>query len=261
MEKSRENKEVVRALVVSVHDVSPLTWRRTREILGDLEAVGIARVSLLVIPDHHRRGLISGDSEFAEWLRIECAKGREAVLHGYCHLRENRGNDGLWKRLVTRSYTAGEGEFFDLEKPAALDLLHRGRAAFASCGVSCTGFIAPAWLLGAAAEEAVREAGFEYTTRIATVSDFLAGRVHRARSQVWSVRSPWRRACSLAWNAVLFRATSESPLVRIGIHPPDWDHARIRRQILEFAGKALAVREAMTYEGWLTRVRGKPRSY
>jgi len=255
MENALENKEVGRSLVVSIHDVSPLTWRRTREILGGLESVGITRVSLLVIPDHHRRGIVSGDPEFAEWLRCECENGREAVLHGYFHLRENPDGDGPWKRLVTRSYTAGEGEFFDLEKPAARHLLERGRTALAACGVSCTGFIAPAWLLGGAAEEAVREAGFDYTTRIATVSDFLTGRIHRSRSQVWSVRAAWRRTCSLAWNAALFRSTPEAPLARIGIHPPDWDHAPIRRQILEFAGKALAVREAMTYHGWLARLR------
>ena len=126
MEKAEENKEVGPALVVSIHDVSPLTWRRAREILADLESAGITKVSLLVIPDHHRRGLVSGDPEFAGWLRSECARGREAVLHGHFHLRENRVGDGPWKRLVTRSYTAGEGEFFDLEKPAALDLLRRG---------------------------------------------------------------------------------------------------------------------------------------
>ena len=245
-------------MVVSIHDVSPLTWRRAREILADLKSAGITNVSLLVIPDHHRRGLVSGDPEFAGWLRSELAGGCEAVLHGYCHLRENRVGDGPWKRLVTRSYTAGEGEFFDLEKNAALDLLQRGRAALGACGISCAGFIAPAWLLGAAAEEAVCEAGFEYTTRIATVSDFRAGCVHPSRSQVWSVRAAWRRACSLAWNALLFRAAARAPLARIGIHPPDWEHPAIRRQILKIAGMAHAGREAVTYEGWLQLQRSAP---
>lgn len=255
MEKSRNHTEFRRALVVSIHDVSPLTRRRTDEILRDLEGCGIRDVSLLVIPDHHRRARIAGDPEFARWLRGECAGGREAVLHGYFHLRESRGDDGPWKRIVTRSYTAGEGEFFDLEKPAALALLRSGRIALDACGVPFTGFVAPAWLLGQAAEAAVVEAGFDYTTRIATVSDFRSGRVHRSRSQVWSVRAAWRRACSLAWNAVLFRAISDSPLARIGIHPPDWDHPAIRRQILDLAGRASATREPMTYGGWLAGTR------
>lgn len=258
MQKATEHQEASRAVVVSIHDVSPVTWRQTRAILGDLESLGITRLSLLVIPDHHRSGLISNNPEFASWLRSEYKRGREAVLHGYYHLRENRGDDGAWKRLVTRSYTAGEGEFFDLEETAASDLLQRGRAALESCGVPCTGFIAPAWLLGEAAELAVRAAGFEYTTRIATVNDFLSGKVHSARSQVWSVRAGWRRACSLGWNAALDQATKHAPLTRIGIHPPDWDHLAIRQQILKIAGMALAGREAMTYEGWLHRMRTNP---
>ncbi len=251
MQKATEHQEASRAVVVSIHDVSPLTRQRTGAILGDLESLGITRVSLLVIPDHHRSGLISDNPEFAGWLREECGRGREAVLHGYHHLRKNRREDGPWKRLVTRSYTAGEGEFFDLDERTAADLLQRGRAALENCGVSCTGFIAPAWLLGRAAENAVRSAGFGYTTRIATVSDFRSGKIHRSRSQVWSVRAGWRRACSLAWNAALERTTRNSPLTRIGIHPPDWEHPAIRRQILKIA--ALAGREAMTYEGWLMR--------
>jgi branched-chain amino acid transport system permease protein len=75
----------------------------------------------------------------------------------------------LAKKLVTQSYTAGEGEFFDLEREAAARLLRDGLAEFAAMDIAPTGFIAPAWLLGSEAEAAVREAGFDYTTLIAMV--------------------------------------------------------------------------------------------
>ena len=257
MQKTEVIKEVpdAKALVVSIHDVSPATQQRTEEILRDLKTSGIPRTSLLVIPDHHHRGLVSDNAAFSEWLKAACAEGNEAVLHGYYHIRKNRDTDGPVKRLITRSYTAGEGEFLDLEKDAARQLLDRGRTAVESCGVRVPGFIAPAWLLGVEAEQAVREAGFQYTTRIASVSDFLTGNVYRSRSQVWSVRAGWRRACSLAWNSLLFEKTLAAPLARIGIHPPDWDHPRIREQILRLTGNALAGREPMTYEVWLSRMR------
>ena len=242
-----------RALVVSIHDVSPFTRDRTREILDDLHGVGVKITSLLVIPDHHRRGLISGDPGFAGWLREKCGAGHEAVVHGFYHLRKGGEADGPWKRFVTRSYTAGEGEFYDLDEAAAGRLLAAGRSAFDACGVPYCGFIAPAWLLGPAADRAVRRAGFAYTTRIAAVSDFLANRTFASRSLVWSVRAGWRRACSLAWNAALVPATRANPLVRVGIHPPDWDHPAIRRQILRIVRTEISGREAMTYEGWLTR--------
>lgn len=244
--------------MISIHDVSPATWARTEEILSDLKRVGAPVTSLLVVPDHHHRGLISENKGFADWLRGKCDQGHEAVLHGYFHLRQTRTTDDLTKRLITSAYTAGEGEFFDLEKSAAMKLLARGQESLRACGVDFSGFIAPAWLLGEEAELAVREAGFEYTTRISTVSDFRSGSIHHSRSQVWSVRAGWRRTCSLAWNALLFQNTLGAPLTRVGIHPPDWDFPGIRKQILRILGKALAARTAMTYDGWLSRMRGEP---
>jgi predicted deacetylase len=239
------------AVVVSIHDVSPLTRERTEAILGDLRGAGCGRVSLLVVPDHHGRGRISQDGEFGEWLRAKVAEGHEAVLHGYRHLRERSEGDGWGRRLVTEHYTAGEGEFFDLERSEARRRLDMGISELSACGVAAAGFIAPAWLLGAEAEQAVREAGFEYTTRIGTVVDFKGGATHRARSLVWSVRAGWRRVCSLVWNRALFAKLSGAPLVRIGIHPPDWDHGAVRRQVLGITGAALAGRTAMTYQQWL----------
>ena len=241
------------ALVASIHDVSSITRERTQEILDDLRRVGVDRTSLLVIPDHHHRGLISDDPDFGKWMREKVTEGHEAVLHGLYHLRKQRQNDSVMKRLVTQSYTAGEGEFFDLTQSDATDRLQAGRAAMEACGVSATGFIAPAWLLGDEAESAVRELGFEYTTRIATISDFATNRIHHARSLVWSVRAGWRRVCSLAWNQALFLGLKNAPLLRIGIHPPDWDHPAIRKQILEFA--ALAARRAITYQDWILEQR------
>jgi len=244
-----------RALVASIHDVSPSTRLQTERILEDLRGLGCAKTSLLVIPNHHRRGRISADAEFLDWLKARLAEGHEAVLHGYYHLRRQKPGDGLAKKLVTQSYTAGEGEFFDLEREAAARLLRDGLSELAVADIAPTGFIAPAWLLGDASETAVREAGFDYTTRIATLVDFKKGVTHRSRSLVWSVRASWRRVCSLAWNRALFLATKSSPLLRIGIHPPDWDHPAIRRQILVLTRAALADREAMTYQQWLLRQR------
>jgi len=246
------------SLVISIHDVSPSTRKRSQEILGDLQRAGIAKTSLLVIPNHHYRGLISEDTEFASWIREKVSEGHEAVLHGFYHLREKQNSDGTMNALITQSYTAGEGEFFDPSRERARELLQAGRTAFAACGLDAKGFIAPAWLLGSEAEAAVKQEGFEYTTRIATVADFTNGRVYAARSLVWSVRARWRRICSLVWNQALFLTLRKAPLLRIGIHPPDWDYPAIRSQILHLASTALARRQAMTYQHWLEIQRLNP---
>ena len=197
------------------------------------------------------------NATFAECLRERVAAGHEPVLHGYYHLREEQEEDGVFKKMITQSYTAGEGEFFDLSETEACERLKLGMSDFTACGVASTGFIAPAWLLGDDAECAVRSLGFEYTTRIATVSDFSNANLHRARSLVWSVRAPWRRVCSLAWNHLLAITLRNAPLLRVGIHPPDWDHPAIRNQILSITSAALAGRRAMTYQRWLASTRGQ----
>ena len=239
------------ALVVSLHDVSPLTRQRSAEILADLDAAGVREVSLLVIPDHHRRAAVRADPDFGGWLRGE-SRDREIVLHGYDHLRAPRTRESLLDRAITRVYTAGEGEFFDLSAEEAARRLELGIEAFAEIGLRrpC-GFIAPAWLLGPDAARAVTEAGFLYTTRLDRVERLDAFRSWPSQSLVWSVRSAPRRWISLLWNAVLERRLRSNRLVRVGIHPPDWDYPSVRRQILRHIRRVLAGRMAMTYENFV----------
>ncbi|HEY5705923.1 MAG TPA: polysaccharide deacetylase family protein [Terrimicrobiaceae bacterium] len=243
-----------RALVISIHDVSPLTQGVAAQMLYDLGKAGVGRVPLLVIPNHHKMAPIAGDAFFCEWLR-KAAQRHEVVLHGYFHMRPAGG--GLWDTAVTEHYTAGEGEFYDLSEGEASSRLEKAKRDFAAAGLSSKGFIAPAWLLGAEAEAAVRKAGFDYTTRLRSFKDLVTTQETVSQSLVWSVRSAWRRVLSLCWNSLLARRLRGAPLLRIGLHPPDWEHGRIRRQALGLIRAALAGREAMTYEDWLARLRSK----
>jgi uncharacterized protein len=236
------------ALVVSLHDVSPLTRQRSAEILEDLRQAGVQAISLLVIPDHHRKAPVLGDSGFRDWLQNE-SPDREIVLHGYDHLRAPRTGESTVDRAITRIYTAGEGEFFDLSMEDATRRLERGVEALAWLGFERpAGFIAPAWLLGENAVRAVREAGFVYTTRLDRVERLDVARSRRSQSLVWSTRSAARRLLSLAWNATLNKSLRSNGLMRVGIHPPDWEFPAVRRQILRQIRHALARRTAMTYE-------------
>jgi uncharacterized protein len=244
-----------RALVVSIHDVSPLTRNVVSEIVHDLCEAGVNRISLLVIPNHHMKAPIVENPAFCEWLG-EMAEGREIVLHGYFHMRP-AGAGGWWDAVVTEHYTAGEGEFYDLPQPEAASRLGRARREFAIAGLEPKGFIAPAWLLGDEAEKAVRDAGFEYTTRLRNFTDLVTGRQTMSQSLVWSVRSEWRRILSLWWNASLARKLREVPLMRVGLHPADWRHERIRKQAMELIRAALAGREVITYDDWLAHLRSQ----
>jgi hypothetical protein len=50
----------MKSLVVSLHDVSPLTQTLCEEILAQLQQLGITQTSLLIIPNHHQRAPIYG---------------------------------------------------------------------------------------------------------------------------------------------------------------------------------------------------------
>lgn len=224
-------------------------------MLADVARLGVRKLSLLVIPDHHHKGHFLKEPGFCEWLRECAAAGHEAVVHGYFHQREPSGAEGAWGRLVTESYTAGEGEFYDMEESEAFGRVTRALGEFHEAGLRPTGFIAPAWLLGEAAARGVKRAGFDYTTRIGVVEDLVRHRSYASQSLVYSVRAAWRRAMSVAWNGLLLRVLGDRPLVRVGLHPPDWSHPAIRAHAMKCLARALAGREAITYEDWLGRQR------
>ncbi|MEO8440084.1 MAG: polysaccharide deacetylase family protein [Spartobacteria bacterium] len=242
-----------RAFVVSIHDVAPSTRDAVEKILAGLLREGVRNCSLLVVPDYHRQGRSMADAGFRTWLRALEATGHEIVIHGFFHERVRRSGETTRAKFVTRIYTADEGEFFDLGYEDALGLLQTAQAEFEANGFQPAGFVAPAWLLGPAAERAVIDSGMKYTTTLRTVRDYAARRVITSQSLVYSVRSEWRRVSSLAWNRMLFRRLAPNPLLRLGVHPPDLEHSAIWEQICLLAGKALRDRIPMTYQGWLAQ--------
>jgi predicted deacetylase len=247
----RRGYGVQRALVVSIHDVAPSTRATTAKILADLSQHQIDACSLLVVPDYHRQGRSLADPGFRSWLEEMNASGHEIVLHGFFHERARRNDERPREKIVTRFYTADEGEFFDLGYADALRLIREARQDFEAHGFCPNGFIAPAWLLGTEAERAVIDAGMTYTTTLRTVRDFVAGQTFNSQSLVYSVRSGWRRAMSMAWNRSLFRRLTNNPLLRLGIHPPDIAYGAIWRQIGKIVDAALRDRRALTYGEWL----------
>jgi predicted deacetylase len=247
------------ALVVSVHDVAPATRSRVEEIVAEMGHRGVAVCSLLVVPNYHHRGCFTEDRAFVRWLQELEAKGHEIVIHGYFHERPARNGENLPGKFLTRLYTKGEGEFYDLDYDEAFRRITRAREEFTGAGLTPRGFIAPAWLLGAAAERAAADAEMEYTTRLTGVRDLRSGEDFRARTLAYSVRSGWRRTASLAWNTALARHLAGARLARISVHPPDRDHPEIWRQLLRLTERLVEDRTATTYRDWIAERRARRR--
>jgi hypothetical protein len=242
-------------LVVSIHDVAPSTRSAAEKILKELARHHVDVCSLLVVPNYHHQGEATADRNFVRWLRDLEADGHEIVIHGYYHQRPTTGSEGVRGRLVTGYYTAGEGEFYDLEYAEALQRITRARDEFIAAGLKPRGFIAPAWLLGRDAERAAVDAEMEYTTRLTSVLDLRTGDRFRSRSMVYSVRSAWRRRVSRGWNRGLFFVQTHRPLVRLAVHPPDASYPNIWGQILGITDQLLETRAPTTYRDWVAERR------
>jgi len=243
------------SFVVSLHDVAPPTWEASKRIVEDLHGRGIRVTSVLVVPDYHHTGQSTENRSFVAWLRELETAGHEVVIHGYFHLRPSRRNESLPDQFITRVYTQNEGEFYDLPYEEARRRITLAREQFEGAGLKPHGFIAPAWLLGAEAERAAQDAGMEYTTRLSSVRDLRSGATFTARSLVYSVRNQWRRAASLTWNTVLAQLVQRQSLVRLSIHPVDYQHRSIWRQITDLVERMPEARTPTTYREWMTEWR------
>jgi predicted deacetylase len=243
------------ALIVSVHDVAPATRAAAAKIIAELSHHQVPVCSLLVVPNYHHRGSSTEDRAFVRWLQDLEARGHEIVIHGYFHERPRRPGEKLREKFFTRLYTNGEGEFYDLDYDEAFRRITRARDEFAKVGLTPRGFVAPAWLLGSAAERAAVEAEMEYTTRLTGVRDLRFGDNFLARTLTYSVRSGWRRVASLAWNSALARQIAGAPLARVSIHPSDRDHSEIWQQILRLTDRLVENRTATTYRDWIAERR------
>lgn len=242
-------------LVVSLHDLAPSTQPVADKMLSDLAHLGARTCSLLVVPDFHHQGASMKNRQFVSWMRGLEAQGHEIVIHGYFHERPRRPGEKMTDRFVTRVYTQDEGEFYDLRYDEAFRRIKLARDEFRAAGLNPRGFVAPAWLLSPEAEQAARDAGMEYTTRLGSIRDLRSGEIYRAKSLVYSVRNSWRAACSLVWNGALARLLKSSPILRLSVHPPDYAHPSVWRQISGLVRQLAEARTAITYQDWLAERR------
>jgi predicted deacetylase len=231
-------------LCIAIHDVAPATWPQCERLLALLDACGAPPLTLLVVPDYHRRGRIDADAAFRRALDARVARGDELALHGYVHLDEAPPGGGL-DRLRRRLLTAGEGEFAALAQDEAKRRLDAGLDLFARLGWQANGFVAPAWLLGPGARAALRATPLRYTSTHAALEIIDGGRV-AAPAISASARSAWRRWSSRRWLAAAARLGGAAPLLRLALHPADARHADLLDAWRATLHRLLARRTALT---------------
>lgn len=217
-------------LLASIHDVSP-RFESEVELLLEILAPHVGeRLSMLVIPNHWGDAPIIRGSPFAAKLRGWAEQGIEMFLHGFFH-QDDCAHTGASNRLRARFMTAGEGEFLAISRELAASRISEGRTLIEDVtGRPIAGFVAPAWLYGEGALDALRDAGVSIAEDHFRVWSPAAQR-QLARGPVitWASRSRARLASSLMAAAALSRAPID--VLRVGVHPPDVGHPQIVRSI------------------------------
>ena len=207
-------------LLASIHDVGPRSETACDVLRERFALLGVERPALLVVPDHWGEAPIRPGTPFATRLRALADSGHEIFLHGWFH-RDTTSHSGMTS-FKAKHMTAGEGEFLGLSAAEAERRIRNGRALLEDIiGRPVTGFVAPAWLYGEGAHDALRATGIQLAEDHWRVWNPTTGAV-LAKSPVitWASRTRMRRWSSLAVAAGA-RMVPLPTVMRLAVHPGD----------------------------------------
>jgi uncharacterized protein len=241
---------VIRDWAVSLHDVAPDTWPACERLLSMLDPFGVP-VTLLVTPHFHRGRRIDADEAFVRSIRHRVSRGDDVVLHGYFHLDAAGPPTGLREWFLRRVLTASEGEFAAIDAAEARRRIAVGAGLLQAAGLQPAGFVAPAWLLGAGAREALAESALAYTCTRDVLYALPSFEAVRAPSLVYSTRAAWRRVASRHWNRRRLAMLSSEPRLRAALHPADAAHPAVLDDWTSLLGTLARTRRPVLESSWL----------
>jgi predicted deacetylase len=229
-----------RRVAVAIHDVEPGTFERVAAIRQWLLARGIDRTTLLVVPAARLHPFDSVRPELADWLRGRVADGDCVAQHGLRHLRTHAA--GPLGSVHARLAGGRSAEFAGLDSDATAAAVETGLRLLARAGLRPLGFVAPAYLY-------TRPLRGELATRFSWWAD------------LWAVCTSGRDlpvpALSLGTSSLLRRATSPvllkaraaraGAVMRLDLHPADFDHAGHVATIDQVLARAVG-RATVTYD-------------
>lgn len=209
-------------LLASIHDVGPRFEREVDQLAGQLaEILGGPKFAMLVVPDHWGEAPLAENRAFQRRLRGWADQGVEMFVHGWFHkdLTQHSGAAAF----KAKHMTAGEGEFLGLSRAEASRRMADGRKLVEDAiGRSVAGFIAPAWLYGEGALEALKDNCFALAEDHMKVWQPGTGKV-LAKGPVitWASRSVPRQLSSRLVASLARNFLHPQKVMRIAVHPGD----------------------------------------
>ena len=241
-------------LLASIHDVSPRAEAQVDQLADLLSGLlGGMNFAMLVVPDHWGEAPLATNPAYQAKLRRWAEQGVEMFVHGWFH-KDLAQHSGM-AAFKAKHMTASEGEFLGLTREEAARRMADGRKLIEDIiGRETTGFIAPAWLYGEGAKQALAESGFALAEdhmrvwRPATDETLARGPV-----VTWASRTKGRQLSSRFFASLARVGLHGLDVARIAVHPGDTTVPALLDSISATYGSFATRRRAGRYADLLAR--------
>jgi uncharacterized protein len=220
-------------ILISLHDATPFHLDRMRRAEKIFHELGLEKITYLLVPQYHGSYLASDNPEFVDWCRASRPFQVQWHLHGFLHRETaapiqgngiHAGRADTWKR---KYLTAGEGEFLALDRTAIRAKVEAGRQVFRDClQAEPEGFVAPAWLFNSELRPELKNQGIRFTEDHGRLYKMDSSQTLNSPVITWATRTVIRKYGSLVVCPLLARIWSAAPVLRVAMHPFDFDHSR-----------------------------------
>ncbi len=225
---------MTRQLVVSIHDVMPETLGATETIVARLNAAGLGRVTLLVVPGR------DWSTETLGRLEALLARGAVAAGHGWTHRADSIR--GAYHRLHSALISRNAAEHLALDAAALRNLVTRCHAWFGQHGLgSPLLYVPPAWAMGALTPRDLDQLPFARYESLSGVYDVASGRFRRSPMVGFEADTAFRALACRLWNFANLKAAGTKRPIRLAIHPGDFSLrlADDLERLIDSGGEAL----------------------
>jgi len=228
---------------VEIHDVSPFHREKVFEAVEFLGKVGIAKYSILLIPNFQNNYAINRHVKFIEFLK---SLGQEILLHGYSHWGK--------PKLIHILSTYREGEFGGTSLEETYQRIDAAVTLFELVGLKANVFVPPAWIGNKWLEKILYSFGFWGIAYKNAVKELRKNHRIWAPALTFSNRYIFSHL-SLISCSLLYKLYSQAKILRLCLHMADFKDTKKIKIWEKLLNKFKKERRFLNYNDLLSKGR------